>query len=297
MPREIRWLTSRTASAWHALELTVGGGPLVDADLAARLAPLAARLARFGQGLGSLSAGRLSEHLVPLAAQVDSPAALARQVLDKAVGPGRPARLDEELAALAGDLDETWLAWRPNLHQELELRAGPFLEQWEARGPGLLGELGVVTEPELIAERGDVVLVYPAGGGGGAAHSFYNLVRLEALLANPWAQFPEVLRLGWLWAQLQLDLPRYESSLVRPRQAWLAARALVPAVLAAGAEVELCRPGSESLAEVLTAWRLADPQVPHLAATLDTWWQTYRDSRPPWGLALVALDRLLAAEG
>src|SRR5690606_23019649 len=97
--------------------------------------------------------------------------------------------------------------------EELELRSAPLREQWEARGGGLLATLARLTTAGLVPEMADVILVHPVLGGGGAAHWQYNSVQFEAVLANPLAELPEVLRLGWLLAQLNFDLPLYEDHL------------------------------------------------------------------------------------
>ena len=68
-----------------------------------------------------------------------------------------------------------------------------------------MAAIGRLTERELVVERADVILVHPVLGGGGWAYPPYNAVCFEAVLANPIAELPEVVRLGWLLAQLNLD--------------------------------------------------------------------------------------------
>ena len=126
---------------------------------------------------------------------------------------------------------------QPKLLDELELRAGPLREQWEGRGPGLLAGICRLTEPGILVERADVLVVYPVAGGGGTAHREHNAVSIEAVLANPLPQLPEVARLAWLIAQLNLDLPRYTETLRGSRR--VAALATIPPTLAAAADVEL----------------------------------------------------------
>jgi hypothetical protein len=119
---------------------------------------------------------------------------------------------------------------------------------------------------------------------------------MEAVFNNPLDDLPETVRLGWLLSTLNLDLPRYSETLRRERLPLLACLAMLPAALAAAEDVELIgRP--PSLSRALTAWRLApDGAAQSLAETLSQWWTTYQDSRPPWGVALAALDQLLSAE-
>ena len=180
----------------------------------------------------------------------------------------------------------------PNLPEELELRSRPLREQWEARGPGMLRSIGCRTEEELIVEECEVSAVYPALGGGGGAHLAYNSVRIEAVLANPVAELPEVVRLGWLIAQLQLDLPGYGEEIHPERLPHIAAYAMLPAVLAAAEEVELVRNSSQLVGPAIAAWKLPSPPDIDAASLVEQWWQTYQEARPPWRVALAALDQL-----
>ena len=153
-----------------------------------------------------------------------------------------------------------------------------------------MAELATLTEDDLVVAAADVILVHPVQGGGGAAHWLYNSVRIEAVLANPLTELPEVVRLGWLLAQLNLDLPKFEGDLRRDRAAVIGPIAMIPPVLAAAAQVELARLDVPTLATALTAWRI-DQVEP--AALLD-WWEAYLASRASWTVALGALDRMLS---
>ncbi len=295
MPRQLHWLTSRSVSAWHALKRAAAGRPLVDPALAERLAPLIGQFAAV-DALAGDSSGRLWRHLIPLSATVEAPQQLTRQALDKALGAGRPGALDGKLAELIQELALCLDPFWADLHEELELRSGPLREQWDTRGPGLLEQLARFSEPELVPEQAQVLLIAPVGGGGGAAHPWYNSVRFEAVLTNPLAQLPEVVRLAWLVAQLQLDLPRYEGWLPSDRLLELGSLALVPISVAAAAEVELTTLAPETIALALSAWELADPPAP-MAATLWQWWRAYADTAPSWPTAMLGLERLIAEQG
>jgi len=180
----------------------------------------------------------------------------------------------------------------PNVSEELALRERPLREQWEARGNGLLGEIARLTDEGLIPERCEVLLVLPAVGGYGEAHLAYNSLRIEAVLANPIAELPETVRLGWLIAQLQLDVPKYSENIETQRLPDIARLAMLPPALVAGEAMELTKFKPELIASAVEAWRLnrADADIP---AVLGQWWQTYIESRPPFSVALAALDQLL----
>jgi hypothetical protein len=133
----------------------------------------------------------------------------------------------------------------------------------------------------------------------------YNLVLLEAVLANPIASLPEVVRLGWLVAQLNLDVPQFQGELRRERALALGGLAMLPVVLSAGEDVELCRCDETTLAQALAAWQVqgasnsgaeqgSGPEHCQLAAVLANWWDTYGASRPKWPVAVAALDRMLS---
>ena len=170
--------------------------------------------------------------------------------------------------------------------------AGRFLEQWEARGPGLLLQIARSTEENVVAEAAEVTLVYPIVGGNGIAHRGVNTISFEAVLANPVDELPEVLRMAWLLAQLNLDLPMYSENIVAEHRDAVAQWAMVPPVLAAAEHVELATLSPESLAHAIVAWRLADDSNDR-ADTLLQWWTTYQEGSTPWSVALVALEHML----
>ncbi len=147
-----------------------------------------------------------------------------------------------------------------------------------------------LTEQDLVVSEADVILVQPALGGAGAAHWLYNSVRIEAVLANPIAELPEVVRLGWLLAQLHLDLPKFQGNLRLDRLLEIGPLAMIPPMLAAAQEVELARMDEPTLALALTAWNAA----PIEPGKLLEWWDTYQSTNPPWTVALGALERMLA---
>jgi hypothetical protein len=292
-----RWLASASASAFHAAELLARGEPLVDAALAEALLPAAMSLA-------TVVAERCSDpaaffaHLVPRSATIDSNRQLAEVVLAKTLGPSRPAGLVDRFAGLFTELEAAFVRALPDAVDELALRSEPLREQWEARGPGLLASVRRLTEPDIVPDQADVILVHPVQGGGGRAYLPYNSLAIEAVLANPSPELPEVARLGWLWSQLNADLPKFQGEIPRPRLAMLAAFATLPPILQAAEDVELAAFRPESLAHAIEVWRLPAAELAvdsaHLAGILGQWWETYLASRPAWAIALAALDRMLA---
>lgn len=292
---ELRWRPSFSASCAHAIAVSVTGGHVVDPQLATALAPALVELAEPLLAVRSVLPAFL-EHLGGLAADLDSNRQLAEVALAKSVGRGRAEKHVLALARVIGGVEAAMSTARPKLAADLQLRVGPLREAWEARGPGMLQLIAGLTSRELLVERADVILVEPLQAGGGAAHPPYNSVRIEAVLANADDRLPEVLRLAWLLSQLQLELPMYSEHLSPFRRREVAALSMVPPVLAAAEQVELARFNAETLALAVESWRIwKDRPAAEIAATLSTWWQIYGDSRPPWAVALGALDRMFDA--
>ena len=162
----------------------------------------------------------------------------------------------------------------------------------------MLVQLARSTEENVLVANAEIALVYPFVGGHGMAHRQLNCVTFEAVLTNPIDSLPEVMRLAWLLAQLNLDLPMYADHVSADRRDAVGKWALVPAVLAAAECVELARLSAETVGKTLAAWRLAESAstaeaVANQSETLLTWWKTYQEGRTPWAVALGALEQML----
>lgn len=305
---ELTWRASVGASSLHAAVCVADGRALADRRLAEVMEPPTRLLVDELVAAGLPPRETLAVFYALAASGVDNNRRLVEQSLTKLLGADKV--VEDAVNRLTGrvkDLEQAMLRFgRPTIDQtrgrdaelveELVLRGRPLTEQWAARGPGLLRTLARMTEEELLAEQAAVVLVYPATGGDGAAHLRVNAVTFEAVLANPHDDLPETLRLGWLLAQLNMDLPRYADAVPGERLAVLAVQAAVPAVLAAAQEVELARLDQTTIERALVVWRAASSDAaPAMAETLLGWWTTY-DARPtPWAVALAALAQMLPA--
>lgn len=284
--------TSLSTSALHAAKAILDGRPLADARLADALAPAAVDLQRQIDAAG-LPSEALWRQLIPLSANLESNRQLAEVALTKVVG--RTTRSEAHTAGLAQAITQLEASMRtalPRLDEELPLRIGPLREQWEARGPGLLYGVQRLTEPGVLPESADIVLVHPAVGGAGDAFHKNNLVTLEGVLTNPHAELPETVRLAWLIAQLNADLPKFGENIHAQRLPAVAAFALLPPILQAAEDVELVHPSPMLLTKAIEAWNLPVPADIDPATLLTDWWTTYLDSRPAWGVALTALDQM-----
>ncbi|MFN0020383.1 MAG: hypothetical protein ACKVP0_19160 [Pirellulaceae bacterium] len=284
----LNWRVSSSASALHAAAALVRGEALVDAGLVSVLFEPAAALQAEIQS-AQLPEDRFWRNLLGVSATIESNRELARLALVKTIGRGTATEnVGPRIAAAVTAVEGVFARHLPKLADELPLRMGPLREQWEARGPGFLWQIGTLTEESLLVEEAEVVVIHPALGGDGAAWLNGNQVRVEGVLANPFQHLPEVVRLGWLISQLNLDLPALSENVQADRLPRVAQLAMLPVALAAGREVELCLDTPDLLSQAITNWRLAaDPTV------VTQWWETYRDSRPPFAVALAALDKML----
>ena len=256
---EIRWKASFSASCMHAVLCREQGLAVADVALSELIDEPAEQLAAVlrDNTLDSIPTLRVLESL---ASEFDN----NRQLVEVALKRLRGSHVEHtvsQLAAAIGTLETKLLAARPEMVDELALRARPVQEQWQARGPGLLRQLARLTEESFVAPSAEVVLVTPWVGGHGRADLKTNRVIFEAVLANPHEDLPEALRLGWLLAQLQADVPIYGEAISGGRLEEVAALATLPAVLAAAQEVEWATCDAASIARVpgvLVSRRVAD---------------------------------------
>jgi hypothetical protein len=292
MAVELNWRPHPLVSCLHAAEAVSRKLPLADPRLAAAMETPANELAAAIRA-AHLPPERFWRMLVALAATTENRRQLVETAVIRAIGRGlRFEQVVTNLTACVIEVDAAQRAALPNLAHELPLRERPLREQWEARGPGLFFHLEQFTEENLLVESCDVLLVHPALGGGGEAHLANNSVRIEAVLANPVAELPEVVRLAWLIAQLQLDLPIYSESIHADRRPHVARYATLPAVLAAAEAVELTRCTPQTVRQAIIAWRLSEPLGVDGTALALEWWRTYQETRPPLRVALAALDQM-----
>ena len=286
---DLTWHIRPTTTALCAASALQQGRELVDAPLAEALAPAAAQLATACQAAGA-EPGDVLAHLIPLSAEDVPPRMLATTALAKSIGRQKAEPHVAPLAEAIRQLDVALAAVRPRLADELLLRRDVIRQQWDARGPGFLTTVARLTDAAVVPERAEVLLVHPLLGGGGDAWIVYNRVTLEAVLANPHAALPEVVRLGWLLIQLNLELPALSELIPPGRLPRIAPLATLCVALSAAAEVELAQADEQTVALALQAWRV--DAAPLTAGDLWSWWETYLAARPSWPAALAALDRL-----
>jgi hypothetical protein len=285
---EIRWKASFSASCVHAVLCREQGYPSADGELA-ELIDEPANLLVAAIRENDLDVASTLSALAGLASEFDDNRQLVEVALKRLYG-SHAEHTVSEIAAAIGTLETRLLAARPEMVDELALRGRPLQEQWQARGPGLLNQLAKFTAENFVAPSAEVVLVTPWVGGHGRADLKTNRVIFEAMLANPYDDLPEALRLGWLLAQLQADVPIYGEAISAGRVEQLAALATLPAILAAAQEVEWATCDAATIARALEYWY---PVAVPVADRLVRWWQAYEGGNTSWAVAWRALEPLL----
>ncbi|MGI9430347.1 MAG: hypothetical protein ACR2NM_16920 [Bythopirellula sp.] len=291
---QLRWKASFSASCLHAATSMHEGLPIADSKIAGLLqAPVAALTSEL------TACGFAVEATLPLLAGLAADFENNRQLIERAAQriQGAGAISGAAISRLAGciaDLEAAWLREQPNLVEELAVRGRPLRESWEARGPGLLRAAETLTVENFIAPAAEIVLVSPMVGGHGRAYLSANQVAVEAVLTNPHEDLPEFMRLGWLLAQLHLDLPVLSEPIPPDRLPQLASVATLPLVLAAAESVELATLDQQTLDRAIQCWYL--PSLPADAATtLLDWWSAYRADNIRWPVAMAALAQMLGS--
>lgn len=288
---EIKWLGSLSANACHAADLACR-------HLAANC-PLVEAVSRPAQWLTEeIRAARLPEasfwaNLLPISAQFENNRQLVDAVLRRIL-PSKQRADGSATARLAGciaDVEAAVAKTQPDLVESLLARAERARAEWDEVGPGLLARIAALTDPGVIAQAVAIVPLWPAMGGFASTHLPWNLARVELAADGP-QPLPDSVRIAWLVAQLNLDLPMFSETIPADRVAQVASLAMLPPTLHASAEARLTdSPPSLNAALEALHLKVGDPAA--TSAKLENWWQTYLDARPGWDVALAALDRVL----
>jgi hypothetical protein len=289
MPGHARWITSIPAGGLRAAACLMSGAAPFDPALAAPALAAEARGLEDDLAAVGLEPVDFLDHAIPLCVRFHSPLELADIALRKIKGPqltdAAARRLARRLRSLWAALEEA----KPDVLEELELASQPLRDAWDARGPGLLATVARLAEADFVVDAADVILV-PAAAGGGSAHPLYNAISFEIVPLREDADLPEFLRLSWLWAQLNLDLPKYHDALGRAAMARVGPLAVLPVVLAAAAELEVVAFDRPLVDRALATW--SAPAVD--ADALCRWWETYREGSAAWPVALAALGQMIS---
>lgn len=295
MQFEVHWRISHSASCCHAAEAICRQRTDVDQVIDSALRGAAERL-QWEVTQAALPEDDFWDHLVPLAGEIDNDYQLSEFVLRKTLGLERYRQSQvAELARCLTQLETSAQHVMAGLADRLTSSSESLRQQWDLYGANLLKRAGLRTDERAIVGEATVDLVYPALGGAGVAHLAYNTARIEVLQCDPVSHLPEVVRLAWLLAQLNVDLPLFGETISRKRQGWIGRLAWLPIVLEAAEELGLTGDSKSLWKKAIVSWRISDRSPAPISDTLSSWWQSYQDLRPRWDVALVALDQMLSA--
>ncbi len=289
----IKWRASFSASALHAAYRIAIGEKGTASELRTSMLGAAEQLHSLIVELLDVRAANGWRLLIAFGAEIENNTALAERWLSRL---GFQASVGSRVVRLAGAISDVEAVMRttyPKLLEQLELRGRPIQEQWLGYGRGLTAHLRRLTEPNWLLEDVEGILLQPTVGGAGIAHSQVNRFSIEAVLTNPLPELPEVVRVAWLVAQLQSDLPMYADELGPDRAQPIAALASLMAVLAAAEVLELSRCDEAMIQLAVEHWQIAIPAMEDITTILIPWWETHLQTRPPWSIALKALDKML----
>jgi len=291
---QLQWKPSFAANALHATELVATGHTLIDTELQAQLEPVADSLSDLAKK-SIVGVERFWDWLIGLSCDYDNDLQLAERVIAKSYGTsGLPRDLTTKLAVLIKHAEVILLERNPKIIEELPKRIGPLQELWNSYGAGLMLQIGQVTDPALIAKHAIVIPVQPLVGGHGDVLLQSNRCWIEAVLTNNNPSLPEVVRLAWLLAQLESEIPIHGELVNTGRLPWISSLAMLPPVLLAAEELELCLFTEDQLLLAIEKWWIPNPTSHSLVETILSWWDTYSSTRPSWRIALTALDKLLS---
>lgn len=290
---QLSWKPSMSSSALHAAELVAHGHSLFDTHLQEGLAPTAQALEEMGQR-SIVGSARFWDWLIGISCEYENDIQLAERVIAKTHGTvGFPRDLATKLSDLIQAAEESLLERYPKINQELPLRLGPMQEQWTTYGPGLLLQIGQLTDPAIIAKEATLIPVYPVVGGHGGVLLQSNRCWIEAVLTNSNPTLPEILRLCWLLSQLEADLPIHGELVNSGRLPWISSLAMLPPILLAAESLEIGQFSEDQLLLAIEKWWIPNLTEHSLVDTVLSWWETYSNERPPWRIALTALDKML----
>ncbi|MFM8570607.1 MAG: hypothetical protein ACKOAU_03320 [Pirellula sp.] len=294
----LQWTKSYSTSALHAAEcLCRFGSQVHDEALRDKLGPSAERLGTCLQDLDSHSAPKLWDHLVILGSKINSNSLLANQLLSDHIEGFVEQNLSQRLVGSITEVEAAFKLLYPKYLDQFDYRIKPLQEQWIGFGNGFLAHLRRLTRCDCLVREATVVGVQPILGGAGFAHIEHQAVHIEAVLTNPLAELPEVVRLGWLVSQLHSVVFRSQVGLSPDLLRHVLPLAMLAPSLAAAEVLELSK-CNESLAELaIENWNIAVPANRDIASDLIpmlmAWWETCLSNKPEWSVALKALAHRL----
>lgn len=288
MPTNLTWRTSTMASMLHAGDLVRRGYTGLPEEIQAALVePMT--LVRTSLDEEPVPEEGFWDRAIPAAIEYPNPRQLSEVVLVKLIGkiesPIRVARFTRVFEAFR---DAQRTAPLPTV-AEMTQRSQSLRDAWARSGPGLLAGIARSTEEDLIVEDATVLLVPTWVTPFAQGHLLNNLARIAPVDDQFEA---EVIRLAWALGQLKFDRPRYSERVPAERQEIIGKLSMIPPTLAAVEAMHLPTwPTDTAIFQLLGP----TPHAEKYAKALADWWPVYQGQRPPWGIAVEALDQLVHA--
>lgn len=315
----LKWTPCVSASAIHATHCLAQGMALSDPDLENGLRHSAERLKEMAV---RSDPQRFWTALLAGSASIAQNRPLAEFVFREAVIPFERADSEfsetsiAELSGVITEVEAAFLSHFPKIEQQLPLRAGPLRDLWTGFGSGLAAHVKRLTQAQIVFGAAESVLVQPVCNGGGWPLMGRNAMVMEAVLANPEPELPEVLRVAWLLCQVAWDAGQRAAQREKAQQerahpensdqvesqssrqpfrfpSEVERLAFIAVVLAAGQVVELCKMQEETVALALKHWLKPARFHPDTAVMMVGWWETYLQTKAEWRIAIQALEKLV----
>jgi len=299
----LRWTTGERLTPIHAASCFALGTRSVDDSIArgiaAPMAELNSRLAA-----ADIDFAVFWQRLVTAAAAGESDIeACSSSLIAAGCSSLSTDATGNAIASQIADIRLIYSERYPKLAEQLALRGRPIREQWDGYGAGLLKRIGKLTHPSFLPKSIAVQLISPYRGGDGGLDASAARIWIEAVLANPIPEIPEVLRVAWLVAQVGMieavsagpEDSRGDPLVSPVRLPRVAALATLALTLEAASYLELITTPAETLSLIFVkaadAWRLHEDS--ESLDLLKHWWKQFQDLQTPPPVALKALDRML----
>jgi hypothetical protein len=301
---QLHWKPNLSASALHAAEACWRYPEQVnDSEVLATMRPYAERLGRSIFDLQPVEPQGFWDMLIVTGSAIDSNRELASAVLRNRLVQDADGSRASLLADLVTDVEAAFRRLFPRYDEQSAFRFRPLQEQWLGYGRGLMTQWKRLVHQDALADGCTIIGLQPILGGFGKAHPDRDLVRIEAVLTNARPELPEVIRLGWLLAQLEQDTNELFQTEASADVSMLIPLATLPSILAAGQQLELIRCDAAHVALAIQHWHVNSPfaatgvtESPwELATLLCEWWNSSERSQSSWQTAVQMLAKRLLA--
>jgi hypothetical protein len=305
---QLHWKPNLSTSALHAAEACWRYPEQVnDPEVLSTMRPYGERLGRWITELhavekhGPVEPQGFWDTLITTGSAIDSNRELAAAVLRNRQVLDTDGSLGSLLADLITDVEAAFRQLFPRYDEQSAFRFRPLQEQWLGYGRGLMNQWKRLVRQDALVDRCTVIGLQPILGGFGKAHPDSDLVRIEAVLTNARPELPEVIRLGWLLAQMECESSELFLRDVSVDLPTLIPLATIPSILAAGQELELTRCDSTHVALAIKHWHVSSPCAPlsetespsKLASSLLAWWNSSERAQAPWQASVQMLAKQL----